>query len=101
MAAKMRERIKKEYEVLKVEFWMGENDITDIRAGGSPVLSFWVSTSLPKGTIERIAKSREVQIAVKGRGGYGTFTITKEWAEQFAKTEEELLERILYWAAKF
>lgn len=35
-----------------------------------------------------IARSKEVQTAVIERGGYGTFTITKEWAEQFTKTEK-------------
>lgn len=91
-------RTRTQYKVLKVEFDMGENDVTDIRAGGPVRLSFWVSTSLPHKIIKRVAESREVQFVVKFRGGSGNFVISKTWAESYIKTEKNLKEQLLYWA---
>ncbi len=89
MPQKPRERTVKEYRVSKVEFFMGTNDITDIKAGGPSTLSFWFSTNLPKQTIEKVAQSPEIQRAIKSRGGDGTFKMHKVWAESFVATEEE------------
>ncbi len=94
-------KTRKQYKVLKVEFDMGENDETDIRAGGPARLSFWVSTNLPARSIKKIAGSQEVQSAVKSRGGSGYFTISETWSESYINTEKELQERLLYWANHF
>ncbi len=91
-------KAKTQYEVLKVEFDMGDNDLTDICAGGSARLSFWISTNLSRSAIKRVANSREVQSAVKTRGGLGSFTISKTWAESYIDSEAKLKERLLYWA---
>jgi len=86
-----------QYKVFKVEFDMGKNDQTDIHAGGPATLSFWVSTNLPRRLINKVAKSEEIQSAVKAHGGSGCFTVSKTWADSFIKTESELRKRLLYW----
>lgn len=91
-------KTRKQYKVLKVEFDMGNNDETDIRAGGPARLSFWVSTNLHRNVIKRIANSSEVQSAIKSRRGTGHFAISETWAESYIKTEAKLKERLLYWA---
>ena len=94
-------RTKTEYKVKKVEFDMGKNDVEDVRAGGPLYLSFWVYTDLENDIIEELAKSSDIQMEIKRRGGSGAFTISEEWVVGYVKTSEEFKKSCLELAKEF
>lgn len=97
----MKKRIKEEFKVKKLEFFMGENDLVDIRCGGPSTLAFWVYSSLSDDVINKVAMDKEVQEAIKTHGGNGSFNITKDWAEKFCEKENDLKNKLIELAKQF
>lgn len=97
----MEKRIKEEFRVKKLEFFMGDNDPVDIRCGGPRTLALWVYTSLPDDVIDRVAKDQAVQESIKTHGGSGHFIITETWAEKFHEQEADLKTELIELAKQF
>lgn len=90
-----------EFRVSRVEFFMGQNDFTDIAAGGAPILSFWIYTTLSEVEIQKVGSDRVIQEAVKDHGGTGSFKITKAWSSGYVKTPKEFKKKCLEMAKHF
>lgn len=97
----MEKRIKEEFKVRKLEFYMGDNDIVDMRCGGPARLAFWVFSSLPEKALREIADSAEIQQVVKQHGGDGYFSINSAWAEKYCETEDATKNQIMKLVKQF
>lgn len=97
----MEKRIREEFKVKKIEFFMGENDPVDRRCGGPATLALWVYTSLPNDVINKVAKDQAVQDAIRTHGGSGYFIITETWAEKFHEKEDDLKTELIELAKQF
>lgn len=97
----MEKRIKEEFKVNKIEFFMGDNDPVDRRCGGPATLALWIYTSLPNDVITKVALDGEVQEAIRIHGGSGGYHITEAWAEKFVEKESDLKTALIELAKQF
>ena len=88
-------RLRKEYRVYEVEFFMGNNSVSAIRDGGPRQFFFSVCTDLPKADIQRVAQDGTLQDEIHCYGGDGSYEILETWSDSYRKTKSGFLNACL------